>query len=369
MPPIAATRSLALLAAVLAALLVCASAALAAPRYLGVQVHPLWSSESRADMLREVDLLADLGVNVARADVGWSSLQGAGPDRWESWYVERLDAFVDAARARGIKVIATLTETPCWASTAPARLKQGCEGSWWDRQVQDYPPADPQAYARAARFLTDRYGTKLAALEIWNEPNLSYEFISPRAKKAVRYAALVRATYPEAKKGNRGVPVLAGSTAYSDVDFLRRLYAAGIEGAHDGISVHPYSDGRGPASEAAPARLEFAPGIRSVRAAQLAAGQPKPLWLTEFGFTACSWCGTLRQQATLIADTTRAIPQFAFVRGATVYQLRDTETAPDSWESNFGLLREDFRRRPAYAAFKSAVAEVLARWRRAARSG
>ncbi|MCW2990320.1 MAG: glycoside hydrolase family 5 protein [Solirubrobacterales bacterium] len=353
--------------AVLVALLVAAPAA-AAPRYLGVQVHPLWSSESHADMLRDVGRLADLGVNVARADVGWSSLQGSGPGSFESWYVDRLDAFVAAAHARGIKVIATLTETPCWASTAPAALKQGCAGSWWDRGVQDYPPADPLDYGRAAKFLTARYGTRLAALEIWNEPNLSYEFISPAGKKAARYAALVRATYPLAKQGDPRVPVLAGATAYADVSFLRKLYAAGIAGAHDGISIHPYSDGRGPASEAAPARLEFGPGIRSIRAAQIAAGQPKPLWLTEFGFTACSWCGTLAAQATLIADTTRAIPQFPYVRGATLYQLRDTATLPDSWEDNFGLLRQDFTPRPAYAAFKRAAGAVAVQWRRAARS-
>lgn len=353
--------------ALLAALTVAAPAA-AAPKYLGVQVHPLWAGVTEAQMLRELDHLADLKVNVARADVGWSSLQGHSRDRWESWYVDKLDAFVAAAHERGIRVIATLTETPCWASTAPARLKQGCEGAWWERQVQDYPPADPFDFGRAAKFLTDRYGRRLAAVEIWNEPNLSYEFIAPPARKAARYAALVRATYPLAKQGHPGVPVLAGSTAYADVKFLRRLYRAGIAGAHDGISIHPYSDGRGPASEAAPAHLEFAPGIRSVRAAQIAAGQRRPLWLTEYGFTACSWCGSLAEQATLIADTTRAIPQFSFVRGATLYQLRDTATAPDSWEDNFGLLRENFAKRPAYAAFKQAVAAVAAQWRRAARS-
>ena len=304
MPRIALAIALALLAAAPAA-------AQAAPRYLGAQVHPLWSSASRADMLREVDHLADLGVNAARADVGWSSLQGSGPERFDQWYVDRLDAFVEAASERGIKVIATLTETPCWASSAPASLKQGCEGAWWDRGVQDHPPADPFDYGRAAKFLAERYGPKLAAIEVWNEPNLSYEFLTTR--KAARYAALVRATYALAKQGDPRVPILAGSTAYADVDFLRRVFRAGIAGAHDGISIHPYTDGRGPASEAAPAHLEFGPGIRSVRALQLAVGQRKPLWLTEYGFTACSWCGSLTDQARLIADTTRAIPRFRFV--------------------------------------------------------
>ena len=332
------------------------AAAPAAPRYLGVQVHPLWSTITPAQVERELDLMADLGVNVARVDVGWASLQGSGPHRYGDWYVERIDRFVAGARARGIRVIATLTETPCWASSAPASLRDDCSGTWWERGVQDYPPRDPRDYARAARFLTDRYGTKLAALEIWNEPNLSYEFLGPR--KVARYAALVRATYPEAKRGNARVPVLAGSLAYADADFLAALYRAGIRGAHDGISFHPYTDGRGPESEVASDHLEFGPGLRSMRAAQRAAGQVRPLWLTEFGFTACSWCGTLENQALLIARTVLAIPSYPYVRGATLYQLRDTTTVPDAWESNFGLLREDFTKRPAYAAFRQAVAAV-----------
>lgn len=354
--------------ALLLALLAAAPAADAAPRYIGAQVHPLWSSATSESVLRELNHLQDLGANVARVDVGWSSMQGSGPHQWGDWYIERLDAFVAAARARGIRVIATLTETPCWASSAPASLKQGCSGAWWERGVQDHPPADPFDYARAAKYLTARYGTRLAALEIWNEPNLSYEFLAPEATKPATYAALVRATYALAKQGNPRVPVIVGSTAYADEDFLRRVFAAGIAGAHDGISIHPYTDGRGPASEAAPAHLEFGPGIRSIRAVQRAAGQRKPLWLTEYGFTACTWCGSLAQQARLVGDTTRAISRFRFVRGATVYQLRDTSTDPGSWESNFGLLREDFTRRPAYAAFRSAVAAVRGQWRRAARS-
>lgn len=349
------------------ALLAGAGPATAAPM-LGVQVHPLWSSETAEDLRRDVEHLADLGVDVARADVGWSSLQGAGPGEWASWYVERLDRFMALAGARGIRVIATLTETPCWASTAPPALRRGCRGAWWERGVQDYAPADPRAYGRAARFLAQRYGTGLAAIEVWNEPNLSYEFRTPAGGKAAAYAALVRAAYTAVKRGDRRVPVLAGATAYSDVGFLRRVYRAGIRGFHDGISIHPYSDGRGPASEAAPAELEFGAGIRSVRAAQLAAGQPKPLWLTEFGFSSCSWCGSLEQQAALIAETVRYVPRLPYVRAATVYQLRDTSTLPGDRESNFGLLRQDHTPRPAYAAFKAAVAAVRAQRPRAARS-
>lgn len=353
-------RLLALLCCTLVMLTLAVAPASAEPKYLGLQVHPLWSTESQSDMEREVALLAEAGVNVARADVGWSSLQSGGPGRWDRWYVDRIDRFVAAAQARGIKVVATLTETPCWASSAPPRLKQGCAGEWWERGVQDYAPKDPAAYGRAARFLTARYGTRLAAIEIWNEPDLSYEFLGTGRRKAARYAAIVRATYPRAKAGNARVPVLAGALAGSNVAFLEKLQAAGIEGFYDGISLHPYSDGRPPDSTSAPTRLEFGAGIRSIRAAQRRDGDVKPLWLTEFGFTACNLaaCASLAEQADLLSRTLLALRDFPYVRGAIVYQLRDTTNDPSSWENNFGLLREDFTRRPAFAAFRDAVAAL-----------
>ena len=335
----------------------------AGPAFLGAQVHPLWETSDRATVARELDLLVDLGANVARADVGWSSLQGVGPGTFDRWYVERLDTFVAAAHARGIRVIATLTETPCWASSAPEELRRGCAGAWWERGVQDFAPRDPRDYARAARFLTARYGTRLAALELWNEPNLPGEFHGAGGR-AARYAALVRATYGEAKAGDPRVPVIVGSTSHSDTAFLARLYARGIAGHHDGISIHPYSDGRSPTSTASdvPARLEFERGIRAVRALQRRVGQLRPVWLTEFGYTSCASekCVSEADQARFTAESVATLARLRFVRGATLYQLRDMAQDPADEEQHFGLVRTGFEPRPVYAAFKAAVAAVRA---------
>ncbi len=148
------------------------SAEAAAPAFRGVQLHALWGSTSNAEMDRELDLSRDAGSTTVRVDVGWSSLETGGKGKYSQWYVDKLDRFMNGAHACGMKVIATLWSTPCWASTAPATKKLGCEGAWWERGVTMYPPADNEDFADISAWITARYGAKMAALEVWNEPNL-----------------------------------------------------------------------------------------------------------------------------------------------------------------------------------------------------
>src|SRR5947209_18367158 len=135
---------LGLLALALSALLLIPSSAGAAvPTYLGAQTHPFWSDTNTTDFDHELDLLQGSGANVVRVDISWSSLELNAKGSYDSGYVAKVDRFMSDAAARGIKVIGTFWSTPCWASSAPATLKQSCAGSWWDRNVQLYPPTNP----------------------------------------------------------------------------------------------------------------------------------------------------------------------------------------------------------------------------------
>ena len=215
----------------------------ALPDYRGVQLHSLWWDSSDQDMDRELDLARDAHSNVVRVDVSWSSLETAGEGQLSQWYVDKLDRFVAGADARGLKVIATLFDTPCWASSAPDSLKQGCQGAFWDRGVTNYPPLDDSKFANIAKWVTSRYGSKLGALEIWNEPNLGDGRFWISDDPAGRYAELVKAAYPAAKAGDPSVPVLAGALAFSDRPFLESLYAHGIKGFYDGSPSTPTASG------------------------------------------------------------------------------------------------------------------------------
>ena len=351
--------ALATVAVAAAAGAVSASPASAAkgPQYRGVHLHSLWGDSSKATMSRELDLSAGAGANVVRTLVSWDSLETAGKGEHSEWYLRKLDSFVNGAHARGMKVIATLSGTPCWASSAPDSLKQGCSGEWWNRNVQMRPPTRASDYADAARFITSRYGTKLAALEVWNEPNLEEDrfFIAPDEPRA--YAAMLKAAYAAVKRANPRVDVLAGSLAYMNGEFLERLYALGIRGHYDGLAIHPYNEG-------APTARDWS-GIRWARQMQRAAGDHKPLWLTEFGWSTCrqgsGWCQSEKAQAFKTKAAFGALASDANVKGAVVYNLRDTGGNNDEMEDNFGLVERDFTPKPAYRALRAALGGSLAR--------
>lgn len=350
-------KTLGLILIALLACLALPAAAAGQPAYRGFQVHSLWYERSNAEMQHELDLIQELGGNVVRVDVGWSSLESDGKGEYTQWYLDKLDRLAQEASSRNMKVIATLGTTPCWASSAPETLKQGCSGRWWDRGVQNYPPTNAGDFGDAARFLTARYGTELAALEVWNEPNTERFLVAPN--RASAYAALVKAAYPAAKAGNSAVPVIIGALAAADRPFLDELYAQGIKGYYDGISVHPYNEWRDPYDRWQPQwkKYTFLPGMEWIREGQVAAGDNTPLWITEFGWDTCtgsSWCVNEAQQADYLVKAFQILNTLNYVHGATAYELRDESTDKGEFEGNWGLVHQDFSKKPAFDALKAA---------------
>lgn len=333
-------------------------AAAAGPALRGVQLHSLWYGLAPAEVQHELDLAARAGSNLVRVDIVWGSLETSGPGQIEPVYRKRLDLLVAGAAARGMKVLATLWSTPCWASSAPADVKQGCRGAWWDRGVGNYPPSDPRDYGAAAEWLTRTYGRRLAAVEIWNEPNNTTFWRA--ADPAGAYVALARAAYPAAKRGNPAVPVITGSLSFADRPFLDELYRRGLGAASDGISVHPYNEWRAPADPWQPEwrKYTLGPGLAWIHEGMLAAHDPGKVWVTEFGWSTATgdrWSVTPRQQAAYIGGAFTLLGGLDYVAAASVYNLVAKNDDPTSLEGGFGLVTSDYRPKPAYWALWSAL--------------
>jgi hypothetical protein len=329
-----------------------------AAQFGGVNVHSLWDNETSAQVDAELNLAASAHVTVLRVDVGWSAFEGDGPGQFSTERVAKLDAFMAGAASRGIKVLPVVFSTPCWASSAPASELQGCAGDWWDRGVTAYPPSDPQTYGNFLQWMTGRYGADMAGVEVWNEPNeiSSWQSSDP----AGDYAKLLKAGYAGAKAGDLNVPVIAGAIAGANVDFLNQLYADGIQGHYDGLSIHTYSGAQSPMFDPGVEgrQATVLPGIEAIHAAQLAAGDNTPLWITELGWQTqpgLYQAVTDLQQASYITTAFRAIQQLSYVRAAVVYDLRDGPD-PTNYMDHYGLVTENFTPKPGLAALTAVLA-------------
>jgi hypothetical protein len=299
------------------------------------------SALSRAD--REIQLADEIHAKAVRLEVPWSAFEPLAAARIEPRPLSYLDRLVSDASSDGIRVLMLVDDTPCWASSAPARLARKCVTAR-SSAANAWPPRKPSDYAAFVSFLAARYGPHLAAIEVWNEPDQANEDYFAGPEKPQRYAAILRAAYTAIKQASPQVPVLGGSIVGSNGLFLRALYAAGIKGYYDGLSVHFY-------------HLTLA-SLRSIREVQLANGDSKALWLDEFGWSSC-WprdkveqeqaCVTEQTQAQNLTDTFRALARTPFVGAEFVYKLES------SGREDFGALSTTGARKPAFAALSKVL--------------
>jgi hypothetical protein len=310
----------------------------------GLNIVGLYAGFQPSGADREIAAARALHAQVVRVDAPWSMLEPRGPGQIEPRAQAFLDRLVSDASAGGIKVILTADNTPCWASSAPASLLRTCVPGG-SSNANAWPPVDPSTYASFVSYLAARYGTQLAAIEIWNEPDQANEDYFAGPEKPQRYATILRAAYPAIKQVNPGVQVLAGSLVGSNGVFLRALYAAGIKGYYDGLAVHFYNLTLG--------------SLRAIHEVQLANGDHTPLWLDEFGWTSC-WprqkiqqeqgCVTPKIQATNIVNTFRSLARTPYIAAEVLYSMQDGRS------EDFGVLNQKGARKPAFAALAGVLA-------------
>jgi hypothetical protein len=299
--------------------------------------------------LREADRMIaharSLHAKVVRTEVPWSVLEPAGRGRIEPRTLAFADRLVSDAAADGIRAIMLVYSSPCWASSAPTALLRRCTPGGPNQAANAWPPRHTADYAAFVAYLTQRYGMRLAAIEIWNEPDQANQAYFAGPSKPQRYAAILRAAYAAIKQANPNVPVLAGSLVGSNGVFLRALYAAGIKGYYDGLAVHFYNLTLG--------------SLRSIHEVQLANGDTTPLWLNEFGWSSCyprhktqqeQACVTTQTQATDLTDTFRALAHTAYVAAEVLYKLQGSP------KEEFGVLSSSGAHKPAFAALSKVLA-------------
>lgn len=341
------------LAACLAALVVSAPTTVASvPAVVGFNDHAYDNSGSE-DLPQSLWLAHMAGANTIRIDIGWNSFEPQ-PGTYYPPHVAALDAIINGAVNDGMKTLLMVNGTPCWASTDPLNIGGNCSLDPSSAPYWNYPPRNPSDYGNFVGWLTSRYGSELAGVEVWNEPNAPGDenFIS--SNPAADYAALVVAAHSHR---TNGVPIVAGALwngsrdtgGTGDLAFMDQLFAQpGFGASLDVFSTHSY--GSGPAAIAA--------AVQARRDRLTADGSHAPIWVDEFGWSTCVFgdCVDQTLQGALLAGTFGALTQPSLgVTGAIAYDLRDDGISPVDQEQNWGVVTNNYLQKSGFSAVSTCL--------------
>ncbi|MEO9326902.1 glycosyl hydrolase [Gordonia aurantiaca] len=282
--------------------------------------HLLTLSES--DLGRELDAAKRAKATWIRMSLDWNSIETAKGSF--NWTVP--DRIINAARARGLKVLANPVSSPGWT-----------------RGVATFFTAPPNNNADLADFLRAfiaRYGNKVTNYQIWNEPNLPIFF--GLNVDAARYTSLLKAAYSAIKGAQPHATVVAAGLARSSgwnspVNFVNTMYDNGAHGYFDALALHPYVFPGGVTANPDNAISD----VGSVRTIMVAKGDSaKPIWFTEIGAATGSTPDSVSQQeqAKQITDVMSFAKSSGFVGPVLIYTIRDSGTDPNDREQNFGAI-------------------------------
>ena len=305
----------------------------------GITVFAMWR-----DWLYKDQLLAKVkasGSPWVRVDMGWCSLEEAGAGQISQWYLDRLDSTVATARSLGLKLLINFGCTPAWAG--------GVGYNSW--------PTNASQVTRITTWLAQRYKGKVAAWEIWNEPDCIGG--CPNGSP-VEFVKVLKAGYQGIKAGDRSATVVSGGISGNNAEWISRMYAAGAKGYFDALAVHPYQDPPTAAPDAAcEQRVYRFTCLTLIRDQMVSNGDSaKPIWLTEFGWTTAQTGDRPGvDEATQAVYMTQAISLLRtyapYVTNAFWYTLRDRDDSTP-YENAFGLLHVDGTEKPAFAALQRA---------------
>lgn len=288
------------------------------------------------------------GARIIRFPLTWATVQPRDDDRWNWAVYDRLFA---AARSRGLGVILTPTDAPCWAHPL-----LGCSAAT-GAEAQPPDRGFDGAWEEFIRQVVGRY-PDLIGLEVWNEPNSS-PFWAP-VPDPERYTELLKGAYRASKSVRPDIPVLFGGLApntgsrsgqIDNLEFLRRAYDAGAAGYFNAIAIHPYPipfnrpDYRQRTLRLVAAVRKLAWGRQHVRL---------PIWATEIGIsTAGGGSVTDSAQARRLNALYHLLARVPDIPVVVVHRLFDQPGSGGS-EDGWGLLRSDLSAKPAYGKMRSA---------------
>ena len=254
-----------------------------------------------------------LGVITDKLHLQWVKMQVRWNEMEQSqgsvdWGL--LDAAMDQACQKGLRVMLSVVAAPAWTHAHPLPAPEG----------QQAPPDDYQLYANFLKQIVDHYPGQVGAIEVWNEENLEREWNTTAGIDPAEYIKLLKTAYTTIKSQDPNILVISGALSptgincrvsfpncqpegrpivVDDATYLTQFVQAGglqyadCIGTHsnganlppDSDGAHPPGDGTGYAFKGPWKNPHYSWALKSQveTYAQILKGQ-KPQCVTEFGY-------------------------------------------------------------------------------------
>ena len=201
------------------------------PTQYGIHAHYYGYLDGEFGAQNIANYTTDLGLGWIKIQFRWGDYDYycGGAD------LNVLGTMINRANASGLKVLLSIV-------TAPP-----CEHSW--TADVHAPPDDPGKLANTVGWLIDNFKGRIHGIEVWNEQNISREWVTnPQKLDAARYTGLLAAVYNTVKAKDAGVLVVSGAlaptgwndgvNATDDFEYLRQMVAAGATQSMYFVGAH-----------------------------------------------------------------------------------------------------------------------------------
>ena len=296
----------------------------------------LWWHWDNKTSERDAVLVKDMGFGWIKQEFPWDDIMNVR--RSYAW--DKSDRLVALTERLGLKMLVRLGHIPEWALLNPP----GPHGL----------PVNLTDFGDFCGAVATKYKGRIAAYEVWNEPNLAREW-NDQPPDPVGYVELLKACYLALKRADPQAIVISaglapntcadGCGAMPDAEFFQAMYAAGAGSYCDMLGVH--APGYASPPERSPAEVEADPDwgtrvwvfrhVEDIREIMLANGDAdKQIAITEMGWTSdptnpdYAWYAVTEEQK---AD----------------YLVRAYEYAKANWSPWIGLMSAVYIANPEWA--------------------
>ncbi|WP_129627119.1 hypothetical protein [Candidatus Oscillochloris fontis] len=328
------------------------------------------------DRDRVLQLTQNAGFDWVRQQVVWRDIEDpvAGIYGWEE-----LDQIVNTVNAYGRRLLVNVVQSPTAYNSTNGL------------------PDDPKALGNFLEMMALRYGDKIDAYEIWNEPNLAHENGGNIVPEDVgHYVEILKEAYTRIKAVNPNAIVLAAASsssgvtnpeiALSDEEFYRAMYTYNggevrdyfdVQAVHPGGSANPpdthWPDNPSTADGWTTHSTFYFRHIEEVHTWMVEYGMAnKPMWITEYGWATQNTTPgyefgnqvSLEQQAEYITGAIRrTYEEYPWVTNMFLWNINfavlwGERGDPLHEQASFAIINPDWSPRPSYLAIQGLIAEL-----------